>query len=100
MWAEGGKKLRGEPSAASRTQIRRRVRTIAMVVLVASWGLALSVAVGPAAAAGCSPPHHGPILIQRDSHFTRANGVVSGSGTAAAPYNFANLPLKDLRPRY
>src|SRR3989475_12583691 len=100
MWAEGGKKLRGEPSAASRTQDQGRVRTIAMVVLVASWGLALSVAVGPAAAAGCSPAHHGPILIQRDSDFTHANGVVSGRGTAADPYLFANLQLKDLSPGY
>src|SRR3989442_9832730 len=69
-----------------------------MVVLVASWGFALSVAAGPAAAAGCAPAHHGPILIQRDSDFTPANGVVSGSGTAADPYLFANLQLKDLNP--
>src|SRR2546425_511457 len=93
-------KLPGQRRAASRTQIRRRVRTIAMVVLVASWGLALSMAVGPAAAAGCTPAHHGPILIQRDSDFAHANGVVSGSGTAADPYLFANLQLKDLNPGY
>jgi len=73
---------------------------IAMVVLVASWALALSVGVGPAAATGCAPAHHGPILIQRDSDFTLANGVVSGSGTAADPYLFANLQLKDLSPGY
>ncbi len=65
-----------------------------------SWGLALSVAVGPAVAAGCAPAHHAPILIQRDSDFTPANGVVSGSGTAADPYLFANLQLKDLSPGY
>src|SRR2546428_1047123 len=100
MSVGGGRKLRGERSAASRTWIRRRVRTIAMVVLVASLGFALSVAAGPAAAAGCAPAHHGPILIQRDSDFTPANGVVSGSGTAADPYLFANLQLKDLNPGY
>ncbi len=71
-----------------------------MVVLVASWGLALSVAVVPAASASCAPAHHGPVLIQRDSDFTHANGVVSGSGTAADPYLFANLQLKDLSPGY
>ncbi|TLZ79503.1 MAG: hypothetical protein E6K07_03595, partial [Methanobacteriota archaeon] len=58
------------------------------------------MAVGPAAAAGCTPAHHGPILIQADSDFTHANGVVSGSGTAADPYLFANLQLKDLNPGY
>src|SRR2546425_6579613 len=100
MLAGGGQKLRGEPSAASPTWIRRRARTVALVVLVASCGLALYVATGPAAAADCAPAHHGPILIQRDNDFTPANGVVSGSGTAADPYLFANLQLKDLNPGY
>src|SRR3989442_3666727 len=71
-----------------------------MVVLVASWGFALSVATGPAAAAGCAPAHHGPDLTQRDRDFTPADGGVSGSGTAADPYRFATLQLKDLSPGY
>jgi len=71
-----------------------------MVALVATWAVALSVGVGSVAAASCSLVHHGPILIQRDSDFTGANGVISGSGTATDPYIFANLQLKDLSPGY
>ena len=51
-------------------------------------------------AATCAPVDHGPILIGSDRDFTAANGVASGSGTAADPYVFSNLKLNDLTPGY
>src|SRR6266705_2262072 len=81
--ARGGEKLRGEPRAAMRTQIRRRVRTIAMVVLVASWGLALSVAVVPAASASCAPANGATLIwIVKVRAATTISRVSANSGEA------------------
>ncbi len=76
------------------------VRSVGIGLIVLLAALTLSVGVRPAAAAGCSPVPHAPILIQSNADFTKANGVVSGSGTASNPYLIANLQLKDLSPGY
>ncbi len=61
----------------------------------------IAVSVTPAAAASlCNPLPHEPILITSDNDFTRANGVVSGSGTATDPYLITNWQIKNLMPGY
>ena len=67
------------------------VRRLAPAILLAA--LAGVVAPSRTQAATCAPLDHGPILISSDSDFTAANGVASGSGTAADPYVFNNLKL-------
>ena len=78
-----------------------RVGGVARMAPVVMLGaLLLGAAGSQAVAATCAPADHGPILIRSDRDFTSANGVSSGSGTAADPYVFSNLKLNDLSPGY
>ncbi|HEX9566692.1 MAG TPA: right-handed parallel beta-helix repeat-containing protein [Thermoplasmata archaeon] len=78
----------------------RTVRIVAVGVLIALSTFVLTIVPPATAAASCGPAPRGPILIKQDSDFTPANGVVSGSGTAADPFLIAKLQLKDLSPGY
>src|SRR2546426_12273071 len=86
--------------SSGRGSVRRENggRRLAPVVFLAA--LAGVAAPSRAQAATCAPVDHGPILISSDGDFTAANGVASGSGTAADPYVFNNLKLNDLTPGY
>ncbi len=64
------------------------VRLACLTVLLVS-GSAFVALAGAHAASPPSPPAlavHAPILIEGNAAFTSANGVTSGSGTAAKPY--------------
>lgn len=56
----------------------------------------LAVSVIPAVAVTCNPVPHVAVLITKDSDFTAANGVVSGSGTSTDPFLIKNLQINDL----
>jgi parallel beta-helix repeat protein len=62
-------------------------------VIVASLLLAFAVAVSAMSVNGSGRPVRGPIRIEGDGGFTRANGVVSGSGTILDPYIIAGWQI-------
>jgi hypothetical protein len=66
------------------------------LVFLLLCGSARSVPIAVRAATQASPvsiTSHPPILIDGDSNFTAANGVVSGTGVAADPYVIANWSI-------
>ncbi len=74
---------------------------VCLGVLMALSVLGLAVAFLPrVSAVTCAPVDHGSILITKDSDFTTANGVKSGSGTATDPFLISNVKLNDLSPGY
>jgi hypothetical protein len=79
------------------TTVFRRFAGPAAVVLT---GALLVLAPSPALAARDDRPDHTSVLIDKNSEFTKANGVRAGSGTAADPFvisgwTFHHLEIKD-----
>ena len=61
----------------------KRVAAWLAVALIASFSIGV---VGPVSAAAGREARNGSIFIESDKDFTEANGIRSGSGTAADPY--------------
>ena len=69
-------------------------RRIAAVVALAMVGTLVLLAPSPAKAKG--RPQHNSVFINKNSAFTKANGVRSGSGTAMDPYVISGWTFSNL----